>query len=104
VPKVFAVQKQPNHDISHATNFGNIEVLIPFKDISFEAPEVIISLREKLADLQEDDFLLLVGDPFAIGLAMAVASEICAKFQVLKWNRRKFEYYPITVDFEEEED
>ena len=37
--KVFAVQKQPNHDISHATHFGEIEVLVPFKDISFEAPD-----------------------------------------------------------------
>ncbi len=53
---------------------------------------------EKLIDFNDDDYLLLVGDPAAIGLCCAVAAAINGRFTVLKWDRQEMTYYPVSFD------
>ena len=47
----------------------------------------------------DEDYLLLMGDPSAIGIACAIAAtQNRGKFKCLKWDRREYKYYPIEVN------
>ena len=61
-------------------------------------PEVS-RLKRKLIDFNDDDYLLLMGDPSAIGIACAVASSNNrGRFKCLKWDKREYKYYPVDVN------
>ena len=48
----------------------------------------------------DDDYLLLLGDPALIGAAMTVASNYNnGNVKVLKWDRIEKMYYPVTLSF-----
>jgi len=99
-PTVFVVQEMPNHDIASATRFGMLKVLLPANtQIAFSTVPTVRTLRRKLMKFSDQDFLLLTGDPVAIGLACSIASFYnSGRYQVLKWDRRERLYIPILID------
>jgi hypothetical protein len=103
VNRVFVVQEMPNHDISPAMKFGKIEVLLPSNtQIAFSTVPVVRKLRRKLMDYKDGDFILLTGDPVAIGLACAIASfNNGGRYTALKWDRREMLYIPVVIDVTE---
>ena len=71
MPTVFAVQEMPN----------------------------VRRMRRKLQNFGDKDFLLLAGDPVAIGMACAIVAFYNAgRYSVLKWDRREKLYIPIQID------
>ena len=73
MPTVFVVQEMPNHDIAPAMRFGEMKVLLPSNtQIAFSTIPTVRTLRRKLRDYKDEDFLLLTGDPVAIGLACSI--------------------------------
>ena len=100
---VYVVQEMPNHDISPAMRFGDIKILLPSNfQIAFSTAPAVRMLRRKLALFNKEDFLLLTGDPAAIGLACAVVAYLnMGKYSVLKWDRREKLYIPIHIDVTE---
>jgi len=101
--RVFVVQEMSNHDISPAMKFGKIEVLLPYNtQVAFSTIPVIRKLRRKLMDFRDTDFILLTGDPVAIGMACAIASfNNGGRYTALKWDRREHLYIPVRVDVTE---
>ena len=101
--RVFVVQEMPNHDISPAMKFGKIEVLLPSNtQIAFSTVPVVRKLRRKLMDYRDGDYILLTGDPVAIGLACAIASfNNGGRYTALKWDRREMLYIPVEIDVTE---
>lgn len=101
--RVFVVQEMPNHDISGAMRYGEIEVLLPSNtQIAFSTAPTIRRLKRKLFDFSDNDYLLLTGDPVAIGLACSIASfNNGGRFTALKWDRRERLYIPIKLDVTE---
>ena len=99
-PTVFVVQEMPNHDIASAIKFGEIKVLLPANtQIAFSTVPTVRMLRRKLLQFSDKDFLLLTGDPVAIGLACSIASFYnSGRYNVLKWDRRERLYIPIRID------
>lgn len=99
-PTVFVVQEMPNHDIASATRFGDLKVLLPANiQIAFSTVPTVRMMRRKLLKFSDQDFLLLTGDPVAIGLACSIASFYnSGRYKVLKWDRRERLYIPITID------
>lgn len=99
-PTVFVVQEMPNHDIAAATKFGALKVLLPANtQIAFSTVPTVRMLRRKLLQFSDKDFLLLTGDPVAIGLACSIASFYnSGRYNVLKWDRRERLYIPIRID------
>jgi len=97
---VFVVQEMPNHDIASAIKFGEIKVLLPANtQIAFSTVPTVRVLRRKLLQFSDKDFLLLTGDPVAIGLACSIASFYnSGRYNVLKWDRRERLYIPIRID------
>ena len=103
---VYAVQETPGKNILKATSFGNIEVLLPANtNIMFSSIPVIRKLKRKLSNFNPDnDYLLLIGDPSAIGVCCAIIAQKFYKFTVLKWDRETQVYYPVSLDLNAKED
>lgn len=101
--KVYVVQEMANHDIASAFKYGELVALLPSNtNIQISTIPTVRTLRNKLRDFKDGDFLLLTGDPVAIGLACSIAAFYNAgRYAVLKWDRREKMYIPIKVDITE---
>lgn len=101
--KVFIVQEMPNHDIAVAMKFGEMVVLLPSNtQIAFSTVPTVRTLRRKLREYKEGDYLLLTGDPVAIGLACSIAAFYnSGRYTALKWDRRERLYIPVKIDITE---
>jgi hypothetical protein len=97
---VFVVQEMPNHDLAPAMKFGEMKILLPsYTQIAFSTAPTIRVLRHKLRNYSDQDFLLLAGDPVAIGLACSVAAFFNnGRYTALKWDRREHLYIPVKID------
>ena len=102
-PTVYVVQEMSNHDIASAMLFGDIQVLLPFNmQIAFSTAPAIRLLKRKLRSFSDKDFLLLTGDPVAIGLACSIAAAYnSGRYTALKWDRREKLYIPVRLDITE---
>lgn len=96
---VYAVS-EGQHNISSALDYGEIKTLLPPQaQIAFSPAPTVRRLQRKLEKFCDDDYLLLIGDPTAIGIACAVAAaRNSGRFKCLKWDRHEKRYIPIAVD------
>tara|TARA_R100001224_G_scaffold33502_1_gene18911 strand:- start:353 stop:637 length:285 start_codon:yes stop_codon:yes gene_type:complete len=83
-----------------ALSFGEVKFLFTERaQLVYSAGSLIHKLRKKLDKFNDEDFLLLVGDPAIIAVASVVASESNnGKFKLLKWDRIASKYYPLSID------
>ena len=97
---VYITQEMRGRDITDATSFGDIEILLPAgEQASYSTQPTIRKLGRKLGKFTDEDYLLLAGDPAAIALAAAVASRANGgRFKMLKWDRQDGKYYPLAAD------
>lgn len=97
---VYVVQEMPNHNLAPAMKFGEMKILLPsYTQIAFSTAPTIRSLRIKLRNFTDADFLLLAGDPVAIGLACSIAAFFNnGRYTALKWDRREHMYLPVKID------
>lgn len=97
---IYVVQEMPNHDLAPAMKFGEMKILLPpYNQIAFSTAPTIRTLRHKLRNYSDQDFLLLAGDPVAIGLACSVAAFFNhGRYTALKWDRREHIYIPVKID------
>ena len=97
---VFVVQEVPGRNILGARSYGDLKVLLPSNtNIVLSPGPTVRRLREGLKEFNDEDYLLLMGDPAVIGLACVIASEInVGAYKVLKWDRIEKDYYPVSID------
>lgn len=100
---VYVVQEMPNHDIASAMSFGQMSVLLPSNtQIAFSTAPAVRLLKRKLRGFSDNDYLLLTGDPVAIGLACSIAAAYnSGRYTALKWDRREKMYIPVRLDITE---
>ena len=100
---VYVVQEMPNHDIASAMRFGDLTVLLPSNtQLAFSTVPTVRSLKRKLRNFTDRDYLLLTGDPAAIGLACSIAAAYnSGRYRLLKWDRRERMYIPVSIDITE---
>ena len=91
---------QPKYNITGARKYGEIKIMFKaLEQIMFSPGPFIFSIRQKLKNFTEHDYLLLNGDPAIIGVTCAIASEMTnGKFKLLKWDRQEKTYYPIEIN------
>tara|TARA_R110002020_G_scaffold94037_1_gene226658 strand:+ start:3506 stop:3841 length:336 start_codon:yes stop_codon:yes gene_type:complete len=96
---VYIVQEVVGRNLVPAQKYGELVPLLPAKTnlMLSTGPEVSM-LKRKLVNFNDDDYLLLIGDPAAIGICCAVAASINNRFSVLKWDRQEMTYYSVTFD------
>jgi hypothetical protein len=102
-PTVFLVQENPYINVLSAADYGDIVVLFESgQQIMFSPQPAIRKLKRKLKDFNDNDFLLMMGDPAAMGIACCVAAEMNrGKFNILKWDKKQQRYYPVSVNLNE---
>ena len=102
-PTVFLVQENPYISVLSAADYGEIVVLFESgQQIMFSPQPAIRKLKRKLKDFNDDYYLLMMGDPAAMGIACCVAAEMNrGKFNILKWDKKAQRYYPVSVNLNE---
>ena len=90
----------PKINIIGAREFGNLKVLLPENSQIILSPAYVIqTLRQKLKEYKESDYLLLTGDPAIIGVACSIVSDTTnGKYNLLKWDKQERKYYPVEID------
>jgi hypothetical protein len=94
---------RPKINILGARDYGEFKFLLPeLSQIIFSPGPLIFKLRQGLKNFNEDDYLLLTGDPAIIGVACSIVSDITnGKYKLLKWDKQESKYYPITINLYE---
>ena len=97
---VYVIQETLKHNISGAMAYGSIEIMLPDNaQIAFSSVPTVRRIQRKLEKFSDADYLLLIGDPSAIGIACAVAAaKNNGRFKCLKWDKREKRYIPVEVD------
>ena len=96
---VYVVQEVPKFNVLPARKYGELELMLPPGQITLSAGPTVNRLKHKLRNFTDMDYLLLIGDTLAIGLAVAIASNANrGKARLLKWDRQEKQYYPLNVN------
>mgnify|MGYP003624860593 FL=1 len=98
---VYVVQKpDKKKNIMSAKEYGELRFILNESENILYNPEQVISLIEdSLSLFDEKDYLLLIGDPIAIGIAthFALLSNY-KRVKILKWDNREYKYYSIQLE------
>ena len=96
----------PKMDVMKALTFGNVKFLYTERaQLVYSTGALVHELRKKLENFDDEDYLLLEGDPSIIATTSAVVADINnGKFKVLNWDRESGKYYPLTVNLYQKED
>jgi len=96
---VYITQEQKGKNLLPARSFGSFKVMLPEgMQIGFSGGQVAAKLKLELSEYNDDDYLLLIGDPIIIGIAVAVAGFWNnGKVKLLKWDRQEKVYYPVEI-------
>ena len=91
--------QQRKFDLSTAEQYGDVKVLLNGSQSVVSTVPVVRQLLEQLRTFNDDDYLLMIGDPSV----MAMVSMIAYKYnggraKLLKWDRRQNKYLPIQID------
>ena len=94
------VLQEMGRNVRSAEKFGDLKVCLPDnKQIVLSSGPLAFKLKQVLRDFNDDDYLLLMGDPAIIAVAGAIVSDVNnRKFKVLKWDRDDKKYYDIEID------
>jgi hypothetical protein len=100
VPTVYVVSETTTHNIASALDYGKIETILPPNaQVAFSIVPTVRRVQRKLEKFSDEDYLLLIGDPSAIGICCAVAAaRNNGRFKCLKWDKRERRYIPLEVD------
>ncbi len=91
---------RPKINILGATQYGEIKMLLKEdSQIIFSPGPIVFKLKKLLKDFNQDDYLLLTGDPAIIGVACSVVSDLTGgQYKLLKWDKQERQYYPIELN------
>ena len=94
------VLQEMGRNVRSAEMFCELKVCLPDnRQIVLSSGPLAFKLQQELKDFNDNDYLLLMGDPAIIALAGAVVSDVNGgKFKVLKWDRYEKRYYDIEID------
>ena len=94
------VLQEMGRNVRSAEKFGDLKVVLPDnRQIVLSSGPLTFKLQQELKDFNDEDYLLLMGDPAIIAVAGAVVSDVNGgRFKVLKWDRDEKRYYDIEID------
>ena len=94
------VLQEMGRNIRSAEKFGDLKICLPDnRQMILSSGPLTFKLQQELKNFNDNDYLLLMGDPAIIAVAGAIASENNnGRFKVLKWDRNEMKYYDIEID------
>lgn len=105
-PRVYVVQEDPRKNVVGALQWGSLEAVLEAREEAtpLNIPAIITKIKYQLRYFREEDYLVLLGSPVAIGIACAFAAEQCGgRFNVLKWDPQEKRYWPAVIDLKQGE-
>ena len=100
-PTVYLVQQDSRKNFTGALEYGSVEPLLEEREEldMFNARKIIEKLTWGLRDMQQEDFLIPMGNPVSIGIAFAIAAKITGGcFNALKWDGQEMRYFVSKID------
>ena len=86
------------HDVSPAAEYGAIQVLVPGGPVVLSTDHLVRTLRDKLRDFGDEDYLLCIGDPAVMAVAASIVSRVNGgRYTLLVWDRHTNKYLPVPV-------
>ena len=107
MPKVFVIQNHasydhktglmvPRYDLSPAEEYGTLEFLLSPVSVPNKPEKAIATMREKLRNFSDVDYLLLIGNPCFIAFGCAIAADINdGRVAMLQYNGSRKKYYVV---------
>ena len=94
------ILQEMGRNVRSAEKFGDLKVVLPDnRQIVLSSGPLTFKLQQELKNFNDEDYLLLMGDPAIIAVAGAVVSDVNGgRFKVLKWDRDEKRYYDIEID------
>ena len=94
------ILQEMGRNVRSAEKFGDLKVVLPDnRQIVLSSGPLTFKLQQELKDFNDEDYLLLMGDPAIIAVAGAVVSDVNGgRFKVIKWDRDEKRYYDIEID------
>ena len=98
-PRVFIVQGSSGRlDFSPAAEYGELVHLLADRDSVFRMDRTLSKLSKGIKDITTSDFILPVGNPTLIGIAIALAADhLEGNVKVLQWLGKEKEYIAISA-------
>ena len=89
-----------DYNVRSAEKFGDLKIMLPDrKQMVLASGPLTFKLQQEMKDFNDNDYLLLIGDPAIIAVCGALAAKINnGKFKVLKWDRNEKKYYDLEID------
>ena len=98
-PTVYVIQDSPGKNLLPARDYGSLKILLTHPDTKRDPVFVAKKLQLQLKDITPSDYLLLVGEPIAIGLATHIAlHNTHGIVRVLRWVREEYRYEERIVE------
>lgn len=109
MPKVFVPQVPsrfdraariwvPIVDLSSAKQYGELVELLPPEANRLHTGPLVAAMKESMAQITEQDWLVAVGDPSLIAAAAAIAAARChGALRILKWDRITSTYLAVEM-------
>ena len=103
-PRVFVPQEPSKHDkpsglwvptvnLQPATKHGEVIVMLPPQANRLHTVPLIHVMKDRMADYNEHDFIVAVGDPSLIAAAACIATrKTGGLLRMLKWDRIASDY------------
>lgn len=90
---------KPKFDFTSAARWGEVRFLLPPTASPFSLMGPMSIMHDKLQDYDaHSDYLLLVGSPVLLGLAVAIAADKSGgNVNMLQWSGAKRDYLPVKV-------
>lgn len=90
-------KRVPSVDLTKAQSFGDLVPLVPI-DQELPTQAAIDVLAEGMAEFEENDYLVAIGDVALVAAAISYACDIWGQVNLLKWDRKRSEYYLETIN------
>jgi hypothetical protein len=98
--KAWIVFEDKKRDYSAAEEFGEIKVIYSSINRDYDPESAIKHARRTLRDYEENDFLLMSGDPALCAICVCVVAEKFGVCKVLSWSRDTLNYTQKVLDFD----
>lgn len=97
---VYVIQEQQGKNLLPALKYGEIKVLLPTgMQVCFSAGQVTRIIDTALSSFNDNDYLVLIGDPVAIAIAGAMAAKWNqGRVRMLKWDKQEKMYFPVSIN------
>ena len=88
----------PSVEIAPAEKYGTVVAMLQPNSARAGLAPCVAAMKERMADYNEEDFLIGIGDPSLIGAAACIAvRRTGGLLRMLKWDRMAKDYFVAEV-------